>query len=557
MKLLAWPKGMGRVGYVVQTLAKEGYGYYVDELHLRPHLPILTKIFGRKRAASADTRPERVRRCLERLGGAYIKLGQLLSLRPDLVPPEYCREFSKLQDDVKPFSYGEARSIIEKDLGKPINQIFTSFQKSPIGSASIGQVHLATLKEDRRRVVVKIRRPGVDREFAEDIEAMYFIAHRIDNTFKMPDFSAVQIVKEFERYTKEELDYSVEADHIIRFHRQFAASQTIKVPQLLRQYSTSRVLTMEYLDGIRLSDLLRSKKQFDRHGTARRILELMIRQVFEMDTFHADLHPGNIMLLPDGKIGLMDFGITGSLTEQLRDCGIMLYVAIMDGDADAAFQALVKLDEPAREDRKALKAEIRRMIEDWRGKTLQEARFTQMLHEMLDISVKHHMHVPPDMILLGKALVTAEGTCTAVYPSFDISAESKPYLSEILKSQLKMHATIKSALKKSLALKEFLEKFPSQTMAALRSIESGTFKLNMGDTELAMLGKDIDTSSDRVSAALIVSSFVVAGALILHANLEPRYWGYSILAYVAFGVAFFMAFILIGSMFRKHRHETR
>lgn len=555
MHLFEWPSGMKRVSYVVSVLAKEGYDYAIDDMHLRSHLPFLTRVFRRKKVRQMDTRPERVRKVLEKLGGTYVKLGQVLSLRPDLIPHEYCHEFSKLQDEVAPFSFDEVKAIVEKELGNRLSETFSSFEKRPLGSASIGQVHLATLRKERRRVVVKIRRPGIDKLFAEDIDAMYFLAHKFDRTFKSAGFSAMQIVKEFERYTKEELDYSIEADHIMRFYRAFSGSDTIKIPQLFRDYSTPRILTMEHLDGVKLSELLRSKKRFERHEIARKIFELVIRQVFEMDIFHADLHPGNIMIMPDGKIGLIDFGITGSLTEQLRDSGIKLYVALMDGDVDGVYEALMSLDDLPSSEQKALKTEVRKLMEGWRGKSLEEARFTRVLHEMLDISVRHSLHVPPDMILLGKALLTAEGTCATVYPSFDVATESKPYLAEILKSQVKMQTSIKSILRKSMAMKDFIEKFPGQTLSALKSIETGTFKLSLTDTELSELGRDIDTSSDRVSAALMVSSFIVAGALILQTNLEPRYWGYSLLAYVAFGVAFFMAFILIVSFFTKHQHE--
>ena len=554
MPIFTFRPSMKRVSYVATVLSKEGFGYLIDELNLRIHLPWLYRLAKKNHLETPDTRPERIRKLLEKLGGAYVKLGQLLSLRPNLIPAEYCHEFSKLQDSVQPFPFHQARAIIEKELGKPLSSFFSQFDKTPIGSASIGQVHSATLRAERKHVVVKIQRPDVKTHFEEDIEAMYFIAHRFDRYSKSPNFSAVQIVREFERYTKEELDYSIEAEHITRFYRGFSDMQSIVVPELYPHYCTPRLLTMDYLDGTKLSDMLRLGKPFDRHDTAQKIFALSLRQLFEKDIFHADLHPGNIFLMANGKLGLVDFGITGTLNEHLRDAGIRLYVALMDGNADEVFQALLALDDIPANERKGLKQDIQTLLEGWRGKPLNEAHFTHMLTELLNTSMRHQLQVPPDMMLLGKSLLTAEGTCATIYPQFDIVGESKPYLAELLKTQIKMQASVKNILKKSMALKDFIEKIPRQTLGALSAIERGSFNLNLVDPEISELGKDIDTSSDRISAAMIVSSFIVAGALILQVNLEPHYLGYSILAVASFGVAFAMAFVLIASFFRKHAH---
>lgn len=550
----AFRPGVRRVSYVATILAREGFGYVVDCLNLRAHLPWLYRLARKSGAQSLDARPERIRRLLEQLGGAYVKLGQLLSLRPDLVPLEYCREFSKLQDNVPAFSFRQVKEIMETELGKPLGEVFSSFSKKPLGSASIGQVHQAILRRERSRVVVKVQRPKIKETIEEDINAMYFIAHRIDRFYKTPNFSAVQIVREFERYTKEELDYSIEAGHIRQCNLDFADMASIKTPGLFPAFCTPRVLVMEFIDGTKLSDLLRTGKWFHRQKVASMIFVLCLRQLFEKKIFHADLHPGNIFLLPDGRLGLVDFGITGALNEHLRDCGIRLYIALMDKNAEDVYQSLLLLDDVATGERKGLKQDIISLLDDWRQLPVNQAHFTRILYELLNVSMKHSIHVPPDMMLLGKSLLTAEGTCAMIYPSFDIVEESKPYIAELLKTQIKMHASLKGILKRSMAIKDFLDQFPRQTLGALSAIERGSFNLNLIDPEIAELGKDIDTSSDRVSAALMVSSFIIAGALILQVNLEPHYWGYSILAVVSFGLAFVMSFVLIASFFRKHAH---
>lgn len=307
-----WSPGIKRLSFVVKTAMNEGFGFLINELNLRVHLPFLHQL-NKKKFEHLDTRPVRIRKLMEKLGGPYIKLGQLLSLRPDLVPYEYCQEFTKLRDDVKPLSFNVVKSIVEKELGKPLTQVFARFERKPLGSASIGQVHKAVLRKEKCTVVVKVMRPGIDRIFEEDIDAMYLISHKIDKHYKTPSFSAVQIVKEFERYTKEELDYATEANHIQRFEQAFKDSTIAKIPHVFEDHTTPRLLVMDFLGGIKLTDAIKGVGKINRREIARRVHELCVRQVFEMNIFHGDMHPGNIVILRDGRLGLFDFGICSFL----------------------------------------------------------------------------------------------------------------------------------------------------------------------------------------------------------------------------------------------------
>jgi len=303
-------RAFNRISHVAKVLAEEGMGYLVDRLELRHHLPWKHRI-TQTRFHKVATKPERVRHVVERLGASYIKLGQLLSVRPDLVPNEFAEEFTKLQDEVPPMQFATVKQVVEEELKKPLNSIFRSFDKKPLGSASVAQVHRAILKSGEH-VVVKVQRPSIAQRFAEDIEVMRFLAHKLERHNRM-DFSPLDIVDEFEFYTKQELDFMLEADHIQKFEKQFTHNKRVKIPHCYQDYSTHNILVMEEIHGRKLSTMIRSKKTHIPNLINQNILELSLKQFFRMDLFHADLHPGNVMVLRDGRIALLDFGITGKM----------------------------------------------------------------------------------------------------------------------------------------------------------------------------------------------------------------------------------------------------
>ena len=255
-------KVMRRIAQIVRVLSKHGFGFLVDELKLRAHLPFFHR-WQRYTVTAHNNLPKRMRMMMEELGGAYVKMGQILALRPDLVPQEYCNEFKRLHDRVPPFSYKQVKQIIEAQLNEPLGKIFSYVSKKPIGSASVAQVHQAKL-HNGKKVVIKVQRPNIKEIFAADIDTMYFIAHRLEGKKDMYEFSPTKIVEEVERYTKHELDFMVEGDNIAQFYTLFRKSKAVKIPKYYRSLSTKKVLTMEYVEGIKLTDLRKVKKKFDR-----------------------------------------------------------------------------------------------------------------------------------------------------------------------------------------------------------------------------------------------------------------------------------------------------
>lgn len=541
-----------RVSYVVKALIKAGYRSLVSQLNLRMHLPFMHR---NGRVAKKITTPVRVRRLLEDLGGAYVKLGQLLSLRPDLVPQAYSDEFKKLQDNVQPFPFHIAKRVIRDSLGKEPGTVFKSLRKTPLGSASIAQVHEAVLKTGEQ-VVVKVQRPNIKKKFELDIDVMQYVAQRMEKYMKHLAFSPLQVIKEFEKYTKEELNFTVEGRHIQQFHKDLNNKKYAKIPHYYEELSSSKILVMEKLEGVKLSTILKQKKKVDKHRIALHLFHLALRQIYMGDIFHADLHPGNIIVMKRGKIGLIDFGITGSLTPELREQGIRMYVALIDKDADEVYNSLMSMalvDENV--DKEAFQREVTTIIDQWHGQSLKDARITHTLHLLLNSGRKFGIHMPVDMIILGKALVTLEGTAVALYPEFNFVEESKPYIIELLKEPFRMRVNMKRLLKSSFALRDYLRKFPQQAMSTLEAIEEGRFKIDIEDSDIQYLGESIDISSDRISLALVSASFVIAGSLILGVDVGPKYLGYPVLALISFGIAFLVVFILFIVLLQKVRFK--
>ena len=293
-----------RVKDVVNILLKQGLGYSIEKMNLKSHLTFGKKTKDVSKRVSTQVK---LRKAMEELGGTFIKFGQLLSIRPDLIPESYCEEFAKLQDNVRPFPYEQVKDVIEKDFKKPIHKVFIHFEKTPIAAASVGQVHMAKLRTGET-VAVKVQRPNINQIFESDIDILYYIANLAEKHIpELKDYNPVAIVNEFENYTKRELDYNLEGKNIDVFYKNFVGSKTIKIPRVFLSYTSKRVLTMEYIDGININKYKATKEE--KKKIIKNLLSCFMKQILEDGFFHADPHPGNIFILKDHRIELLDFGI--------------------------------------------------------------------------------------------------------------------------------------------------------------------------------------------------------------------------------------------------------
>ncbi|MCD4786812.1 MAG: AarF/ABC1/UbiB kinase family protein, partial [Desulfobacterales bacterium] len=414
---------LNRYRHILTVLFKYGFGDLVDILKIEQYLEIGLQMISRKRREQVEklSRAERVRMVMEELGPTFVKLGQILSTRPDLISVEFIQELSKLQDNVPPFPYTEARQIIESELGRPLEDIFQHFEDTPLAAASIGQVHRAQLK-DGEEVVVKVQRPGIRKIIEVDLEIMLHLASLMERHLEeLQVHRPVRIVQEFARTLEKEIDYTIEALHIERFARQSMDDPTVYVPKVFRDTTTERVLTMEYIDGIKASEIDRIEREgLDRKIITARGADLILRQIFDYGFFHADPHPGNIFVLPDNVICYIDFGMMGSIDRQTREDFADLIYTVVQRDEFRATQMLLKLTEyDEKPDVRALERDLTEFIGQHLYVPLKDLQMEKLLQQLLKILSRHRLQIPQDLFLMMKALATVEGIGLLLDPDFE------------------------------------------------------------------------------------------------------------------------------------------
>jgi ubiquinone biosynthesis protein len=406
-------------------------------------LLIVSRPFRNKRGRKEAMRRElttwvRIRMVVEHLGPTFIKLGQILSNRPDLIPHPLQRELARLRDDVPPFPANEAITVIEKELGRPIQELFSQFYENPVAAASIAQIHRAVLPGGEM-VAVKVQRPGLEELVQVDVEILKELAELIERYF--PDSRSVRprdIAVEFERGILQELNFNREGAAIERFAAQFGQNDEIKIPKVYRAYGGRRVLTMEFMEGRRMSELLDGGLNDAAEGV--RIAEaganLTLKQIFTHGYFHADPHPGNILVLEDGKLCYLDFGLTGSLIQRDREVVSDMLVSIIGRDEQKAAKAAVRLA-GSRDFQTAQKIEreIAELIDRFQSAQAGEFSFTSLLAELIEVLVDVGLRLPPDLFLLVKSLITIERIATGLDPEFDFAACLKPFVETLVKER--------------------------------------------------------------------------------------------------------------------------
>lgn len=536
-----------RASKVIDVCFKQGLGHFIDKFGLKWHLPFFKRLTLRT-PQKVESVPRRIREAMEQLGGAYVKLGQLLSIRPDLIPIEYCEEFKHLRDEAEPMQFLKIKKIVEQELKQPLNKTFSYFEKYPLGSASIAQVHKAKL-HNGKNAVVKIQRPGIDKEFAEDIDILYYLAHKIEKHINAKTFSPVLIVQEFERYTKNELNFICEAKNIDKFYQNFRDSNTVIIPKVDWMLTTQKILSMDYLEGKKLSDITKLS-QNDKKIIAKRIMDCAMKQLFELGFFHADMHPGNIIIMQNNKIGLLDFGIVGTLSDERLNQTMAAYAGIINKDINQIITSLISISPASAEtDLEAFKEDVNSIITEWHMGTPDKIRITQIAYILFETCIKHKLKMPKDLIVFGKAAMTIEGTCMEIYPDFSFTEYSRPKIAELLR---KNHTTKKIArqlLQKTTAFGENVIALPGAAVSLINKLQREPLKLGIDNTDVRHLGLDISTSSNRLSYSMLIASLIIAGSLLI--NIGPAYKNYSLISITTFFLAGIMLVPLLVSVMRE------
>ncbi len=520
-----------RITQVIRVLNKHGLGGVLSRYGFAWYLPF----FSRGSAELPADLPKKLRQAMEELGGAYIKLGQLLSIRPDLIPQEYCDEFAKLLDEVPPEKLSTVEQVISQEFGKTP---FSHIDAKPLGSASVAQVHKARLKTGKA-AAVKVQRPNVAKTFAADIDIIRYLAQKVQkhlhNNINIP-----LIIDEFENYTKKELDFTIEASHIDEIQK--TQSRSVVIPKVYWAYTTEKVMTMEYLDGTKLSEL--NKK--DKPHVAKLLIDAFLDQIFKNGTFHADLHPGNILLMKNGKIGLLDFGIVGHLEKKTRELGLKLYLAIVERDSQKISEVLLSYGTPSSKTNvKEFVNAVQELVTKWWDSSPEQRKVTHLMHQLFVLCFNYNIQMPKDTVLLGKGMMTAESTAKQLDPKFNFVEYSQPKIAQLLKpGKLFERFTERSKL-----FAEAIAEIPGKTVEALDAIKQGRVEFHLDDTKFRHLGKDINLSSNRLSYSMIAAALIMAGALMT--GFGPKLETYSIISLLCLATASIFILALFISITRE------
>jgi len=491
---------------------------------------------------------------IEELGPTFIKLGQILSNRPDLIPRELQVELEKLQENVPPFSAKEAAAAVEKELGRPVQEVFREFDREPVAAASIAQLHRAVLPSGET-VAVKIQRPRLLELVSVDVEILRELAGLVERY--VPASQSIgpeDLVDEFERAIHQELDFKREAASIERFGSQFADDNRIMVPKVYREYSTQRILTMEFIDGRPLADLLSEDPRDTEEGTrvAELGADLTLKQIFQHGFFHADPHPGNIFVLHDGRLCYLDFGLTGSLIRRDLEVISDMLISIIGRDEQKASRAVVRLAGSRDYDTaRSIERGIAELIGRFQSAEAGDFSFTMLLSEIVEILVDKELHLPPDLFLLVKSLITIEGVATALDPHLDFSAHLEPFAKDLLKDQYDPERIASRVATMTGDYRDLLEGLPGDYYKVVDRLASGKVRFSLEDESIQPIRRTVLQATSALVFAVVLAALIVGSALIVHSRVPPLWNEIPIIGIFGFVVAGLVGFWLLVRIIRN------
>lgn len=554
-----------RFSVIARVMVKHGLG------------DILDRIINRKKpsAPAEDDRPviarsvypsaRRIRKVLEELGPSFIKLGQLMSTRADIFPPQYLEEFNKLQDRVPPVPFEKIKEVIERELKRPVSEIFKSIEEESLAAASVAQVHMAEL-EDEERVVVKVIRPGIDKKIREDIRLMYYFAEKIENAFEIGQIIGfVNLVKEFEKNIFRELDMYVEAGNIERFARNFEDSHELYIPRVHWDYTARSVLVMEHIDGIKMDrvDEIRANG-IDPKEIAMIGLRSFSRQLMEFGLFHADPHPGNAIVMYDGRVSVVDFGITGYLDEETMLQIANIFLGYAEHDYDMIMEALddAGLVTDATVDLRNFRNDLKDISEPFYGRTLQTISVRDVYEQVMQLLLKYRIRLPRNLMLLMKTFIQTEALGKILGSDASLLEVTRPYAKKLLQRGYDAQKLVHNIGREIRSTHGYLRVFPKLFHDLLKGLSSGKRPIKIRHSGLQNISARVERGINRLTVGLVISASLIAGSLVLNSSQKlleftVDFFGVhtisitALLGLLGYSMATVLGFWLVISIFRS------
>ncbi len=546
-----------RIRQIIGVMSRHGFGHLVEQLGLQRFISFGRRVLTSRQEPPSGHRlnaPERLRMVFEELGPSFIKLGQVLACRPDMLPIAYSQELCKLTDSVSPFPFEQAKEIVERDLGAPISELFAEFDRVPVAAASIAQVHRALLP-DGSEVMVKIQRPNIERIIARDISILRGLAELIEvHMHEMAPYNVRGIVEEFARTINRELDFFMEASNAVQLRKNFEKSDDLYIPKVYSDVSTKRVLVLEKIEGTRIDDIESlTRKNFDRHDLSQKGAAAFFQMVFRDGFFHADPHPGNIFVLKDGRLAVVDFGIMGRVTEENMEHFAKSFLALANHDYDSLVQQYMELGFVAEEVvdlerfQRELKEDFSELLEPYYGMKVKQIDFGAYVGRLTQILLRHHLRLPQNLYLIDKALITLEGILKQLDPEFDYLEVARPYVADLIRRRRNPLHAVRAARKNAGEFTDMLLNLPRQVRNVVRKVLRNDIRVNLHHEELGHFIRELDKSSNRLAFSIITAAIIVASSIIIHSGQGRMVFGFPIFGLIGYVIAgLFGIWIIIG-----------
>jgi ubiquinone biosynthesis protein len=547
-------RNLGRLSEIAQVAVRHGFGYFFETHRLTDLLP------GRPRLGAEPVpsqRGQHLREMLDDLGPTFVKFGQLLSTRPDVVPPDIVAELQALQDDVRPFPYEDVERVVREDLDLSVEQLFTEFDPTPVAAASIGQVHRATLPNGRH-VAVKVQRPNAPRQVEADLALLYQAARLVRERVKALEFiDARQLVDEFARSIRQELDYRLEARNAEAFHHRFSGHPHVHIPRVYWSYTRARVLTLELLEGIQLADFPRDAWEMEeRRRLAYLLAETWMTMIFRQGFFHGDPHPANVFVLGDAEhIGLVDFGQVGKLTDEDMSKLTRLFIDAANERIEALPRRLGELGvRYPKEREEEFVAELREMYGRYYGASLAEIDPLQVIREAFQLIYRLNLRLPTRFVLLDKAIATLGSVGVELYPDFNVFEVAKPYARGLMIERYTPQRVLRRARKESVELARIARDMPYQVHDVLEEFRDGQIEVGFVHKGLDEFMRKLDVAFNRLVIAMVVVGGLIGSSLIgIFSEKGPQIAGVNFLSFVGFVLSGGLGLWLLWGVLRSGR----
>lgn len=521
-----------RYNQIIRVLMKYGFEDLVSYMEEKKRFQFLRKLLPKRFFTQALqlSKWEKMRLVCEELGPTFVKFGQILSNRPDLMPEGLIRELEKLQDSVPPVAGMIAKSVVEQELKRSTEELFEYFEPEAFASASMAQVHRAVMKSGER-VVLKIQRPGIKELIESDIKVMLYMAELFSRRMpSLKSFDPVGLVQNFEESIMRELDFIHESVNVQRFQYNFRQDEKnegwIHSPLVYSDLTTSKVLTMEFIEGIKISDFEKlQRNNLDRKVIAKRLALSYLNQIFSYGFFHADPHPGNLLVLPDNVICYLDYGMMGSITKKDIEQFGYLFVAVGKKDVRRIIRSLQQLsDNPPIRNFRALESDLDEFVHNYAFRSVHSNEMSTVMMELKDIIIKHGLRVPTHFFLLGRSMVTIEGVIRNLDPELDMSKLAKPFLLRTVARHYNPLQFVKRVVNSIYEIGMYMEDFPRDLKNAIRKVNSGEIKVDLRHKGIDPLVHTINRVTRQVISAVILSGLLIGSSLLLVNHVKPL-WG--------------------------------